>query len=263
MAVAQKRSTLVLWKDVIFALWIRQLRSKFTDKFGVSWLVVQPVIFILALSFIRGRISGDDVSGIPMFVFMLLGFLPVIQFMQAWGTVARSIKQDKPLYAFRQVMPMASFVTASIIECLSNIIVLIILCIIAIMFLGIEIFPEDPIGIMLYLLEIQLVAYFLGIVTGLGALFIEEISKVEQLLQRPMLFISGAFFTLSDFPEEVWPYLSWNPVLQAVELSRHAYSNDFYLVSAISPTYLHTCVLFLMFIAFSLYIVLWKKGISR
>jgi len=263
MAVAQQRSTLVLWKDVIFALWIRQLRSKFNDKFGISWLVIQPVIFILLMSLLRGRISGDDVNGIPMFVFMMLGFLPVIQFIQAWGSVSQSLLQDKPLYAFRQVMPIASVITAAMIEMVSNVLVLFLLSVIAVLFISITTKPDDPIGIIIYLMETQIIAYTLGLVTGLCAFFIKEANKIQGLLQRPLLFISGAFFTLSDLPEEVWPYLSWNPILQAVELCRHSFSNQFPLVPAISESYLHVVVLFCLFFSLAVYLVLWKKAISR
>ncbi len=263
MAIAQKRSTLVLWKDVIFALWIRQLRSKFNDKIGVSWLVLQPVVFILVMSIIRGRISGEDVSGIPIFIFMLLGFLPVIQFLQAWSSVSRSLNQDKPLYAFRQVMPIASVVTIAMVEMVTIILVLFVLSTLAVLFMSISIQPDDPIGIIIYLMETQIIAYTLGMITGIGALFIKEIQKLEALLQRPMIFISGAFFTLSDFPEEVWPYLSWNPILQAVELSRHAFSNEFLLVPVISASYLHIIVLSCLFVSLAMYVVLWKRAISR
>lgn len=257
-----KRSRLELWQDVIFALLIRQLNSKFNDKFGVSWLILQPVSFVLALSFLRGRLDGGDSHGIPTFVFMMLGFVTVLQFLSSWSNVSACIGKDKPLYAFRQVVPFASIISTALIELVTNIIVMSSLCMFCYI-LNIDLRVDDPLYVLLFLFEIQLIAYSMGIGFGLAKLFIQEISKVEQLLQRPLIFISGAFFTLQDFPEEVWPYLTWNPILHAVELSRgHSYPS-FEVATAISTTYLHIFTLSALFLSLSLYIIFWKRAISR
>ena len=44
---------------------------------------------------------------------------------------------------------------------------------------------------------------------------------------RPMWFISGIFFSLNAVPQKFLPWLSWNPILQAIELSRSAFSLDY------------------------------------
>ena len=72
MASVKQRSLLRLWQDVIFALFVRHLVSKFNDKFGVSWLIIQPVAFIVIMSFIRGRLEGGLIHGLEPFVFMLV-----------------------------------------------------------------------------------------------------------------------------------------------------------------------------------------------
>ena len=46
---------------------------------------------------------------------------------------------------------------------------------------------------------------------------------------RPLWFISGVFFSISNIPPTIRPWLSWNPVLQAAELTRHAFSSDYYI----------------------------------
>jgi len=258
----QRRSRLELWSDVIFALLIRQLTSKFNDKFGVSWLIIQPVSFILVLSLLKGRLGDSANNGIPTFVFMMLGIVTVFQFLSSWGSVSSVIKKDKPLYAFRQVLPIASILTTIFIELITKIVVMSVLCF-SCYILKINLQVSDPLRVFLYLLEIQLIAFSIGMIFGISKLFVGEISKLEQLLKRPLIFISGAFFTLSELPEAAWPYLTWNPILHAVELARgHSYPS-FEIVSAISSTYLHLFTLTVMFIALALYFIFWKKAVSR
>lgn len=262
MVIVEKRNLITLWKDVIFALLIRHIKSKFNDKFGVSWLIIQPVTFILALSFLRGRVDSGDVYGLPPFVFMMIGFVTVLQFIQGWSLVSGSIRKDKPLYAFRQVQPIASVVTTSLVEFITFSFVMLILSGIAIV-LGQGIKVDNLLMLIIYMIEIQILSYVLGLIFAIGVLFIKEVNKIESILQRPLLFISGAFFSLNDMPEATWPYLAWNPLLQAIELCRHSVNNGFNLVSVISPTYLHLSTFFLTFIGFSVYYVFWKKAISR
>lgn len=262
MAKVATRTTLELWKDIVFALLIRQLQSKFNDKFGVAWLILQPVSFVIILSLLRGQMDGDSTHEIPTFIFMALGFVTVLQFLSAWASTSSSIRKDKPLYAFRQVQPVASIITAAIIEFITNVVVLIVICCFCYL-LRFELKIDDPLWVLIFLIEVQVIAYSLGLILGVSGLFIQEVVKVESLLKRPILFISCTFFSLNDMPQETWKYLAWNPIVHAVELARsHSYSN-FNQVNIISENYLHMSTLILFFTALLFYFGLWKKGISR
>ena len=74
-----KRSLFAVWRDVIFAIFIREIKSNFNDKLGIAWSIVSPVAFIFMLSFIRGRLDGGSTHTIPTFWFMAYGMI-LIQF---------------------------------------------------------------------------------------------------------------------------------------------------------------------------------------
>lgn len=262
MATVKSRSLFQLWRDVIFALILRHLVSKFNDKFGVGWLIIQPVSFILILSALRGKMSGGDLHGLPPFLFMLFGFLAVIQFIQGWSTVAGSIQKDKPLYAFRQVQPISSVITVIIVEFIAYLMILTVLAVIAVLFnLGSKL--DDPLFLILYSIEIQIIGYFIGLFFSVLRLYVKEVMKIESLLQRPLIFISGAFFSLNDIPKDMWVYLTWNPLVHGIELSRHAVKNQFPLVNAVDETYFHSFTLCILFLSLATYTAFWKKGIAR
>jgi hypothetical protein len=77
-----KRNRWEIWRDVIIALFIREIKTGFNDKFGISWSVVSPVAFIFIISFVRGRMTGDLVFTMPMFTFMAIGFFDLSIFLR-------------------------------------------------------------------------------------------------------------------------------------------------------------------------------------
>ncbi|MGJ7094813.1 ABC transporter permease [Vibrio hannami] len=261
MAVVKKRSTLQVWGDVIFAIFLREVKSKSDDKFGVAWSVISPVSFIFMLSFIRGRMDGGETHGIPTFFFMVFGMMMVQFFLGTIGSVSRAIQKNKPLYAFRQVQPISSVIAISGFELLVKLFV--ILFIIAISYLlKFKGQISDPLEVILVLIRIWLIATSIGVLFSLATCFIPEVNKVKEILMRPIFFISGIFFSLQDIPMEWWPYLTWNPLLHAVELIRFsAYPQ--YGDAGVSFYFLDLCTLVLTFFALACYQISWKQAISR
>lgn len=58
MTTIIKRNNWAIWRDVIFALFVREIRTSFNDKLGLAWAVVNPLVFIFALSYGRGLMTG-------------------------------------------------------------------------------------------------------------------------------------------------------------------------------------------------------------
>jgi capsular polysaccharide transport system permease protein len=78
---------------------------------------------------------------------------------------------------------------------------------------------------------------------------------------RPLIFISGVFFSLQDLPKNTWKYFDWNPILHAVELSRQAVYSSFGAVG-VSHAYLSLVTISIITLSLCLYVALWKKAIS-
>lgn len=261
MASVQKRSLLIVWRDVIFAIFLREIKSKFSDKFGVAWSVFSPVAFIFMLSYIRGRMDGGDTHGIPTFWFMVYGMMLVQFFLGLIGSVSNAIQKNKPLYAFRQVQPISSIIAIAGFELLIKFFVVIAILIIA-YYLRIEIHAADPIEIILIIIRVWLIATSLGVLLALAKCYVPEVEKIQSLAMRPIFFISGIFFSLQDIPKEYWHYLTWNPLLHAVELTRFAaYPN--YGDAGVSYFFLDTTTIICVFFALACYQISWKQAISR
>ncbi|GAB5380453.1 MAG: ABC transporter permease [Aliiglaciecola sp.] len=261
MTTVIKRNKWEIWRDVIFALFAREIRTGFNDKFGLSWAVINPVIFIFVLSFIRGSLGGDESHTIPTFTFMAIGILFIQSFLQTLSASARSLKKNKALFAFRQVQPISAVLAAALFELLVKIFV--VVCILILMyFMQMEIRIDDPLLFLACLISLILFAVVVGLLFGIVELFVSEIGKIRELLTRPLFFISGVFFSLQDFPQEYWHYLNWNPILHAIELARFALYNS-YGSQGVSFAYLSGIVLVFVFFSLAVYHLFWKQAISR
>ncbi|WP_416305733.1 ABC transporter permease [Neptunicella sp. SCSIO 80796] len=261
MTTVTRRNKWKIWFDVIYALFVREIRIGFNDKFGISWAVINPVIFILVLSFFRGRLDGGETHGIPTFVFMAYGLIIIQVFLQTFAAGAGAIQKNTALFAFRQVQPLSAILAACFFEVLVKIFVILGL-ILAMYFLDIELIARDPLRIIIYFFSIWLFALGMGMIFGLMVMYVPEVKKIQTLITRPLFFISGVFFSLQDFPSSYWHVLNWNPILHAIELARYAAYPE-YGHAGVSFGYLAMAVIITLFLALIVYQVFWKQAISR
>jgi capsular polysaccharide transport system permease protein len=261
MTTIMKRNNWAIWRDVIFALFVREIRTSFNDRLGLAWAVVNPLVFIFALSYMRGRMDGGDTHSVPTFEFMMYGMLYIQLFLDVLTNCASAIKKNKALFAFRQVQPISSFLATGAFYFLVKLAVYILVLVIM-YFLGMDFRIDDPLFIIINAIALWLIAMSLGMLIAITQCYVPEVSKIQSVLTRPLFFISGVFFSMQDVPREYWHYLDWNPILHAIELSRHAaYST--YSSEAVSEFYLFGSALVFTFFALSVYHISWKQAISR
>jgi capsular polysaccharide transport system permease protein len=261
MTTVIKRNNWEIWRDVIFALFAREIRTSFNDKLGLSWALINPIIFIFILSFVRGLMDGGDTHGMPTFVFMAYGLISIQMFLQTLQNCSTSIKKNKSLFAFRQVQPISAVIATAMFELLVKIFVVIGIFVIM-FFLGIEIEIADPLLMIYCLISLWWLSVMLGLIFAVSIAYVPEVSKLLNVLTRPLFFISGVFFALQDFPREYWHYLNWNPILHAIELTRYA-AYPAYGNQGVSVGFLSIVTLIITFLSLSIYYTNWRQVISR
>ncbi|QBF81881.1 ABC transporter [Shewanella maritima] len=261
MTTLIKRNNWQVWKDVVFALFVREIRTGFNDKFGLAWAVINPVVFIFALAYGRSLISGPETHSMPGFTFMALGLLMIQLFLEVLNNTSNAIKKNKALYAFRQVQPISGIIASGVFQLLVKLVAMLVIALL--MFLmGIELRFDNPLLMLSNILMLWLIAMSIGCTFAIMACYVEEMQKVLSLLSRPLFFISCVFFSLQDVPREYWPYLNWNPIAHAIELTRYgAYTS--YGLEGVSQLFLAMCTLTTVFLACCSYFVSWKQAISR
>ncbi len=66
-------------------------------------------------------------------------------------------------------------------------------------------------------ISISITSMGVGIFLMIATFRYEWVKSIVQFLMRPIWFLSGVFFSLNDIPQNIRPYLSWNPILQSIE----------------------------------------------
>ncbi len=261
MTTVLKRNNWVIWRDVIFALFVREIRTGFNDKLGLAWAIFQPLSFIFLLSYLRGRMDGGETHTIPTFEFMVYGMLLVQLFLDSFMNVSNSFKKNKALFAFRQVQPISSAIAVGSFYFLIKLAVFILIFVIM-YFLGMNFEINDPLSLIFNVLQLWIIGFSLGLLFAIGQCFVPEVGKLKMVLSRPLFFISGVFFSMQDIPKEYWDYLDWNPILHAVELTRNAaYST--YPTEGVSEFYLFSAAFVSLFFTLCVYHISWKQAVSR
>lgn len=255
------KEQLYAWRSVIFALFLRELQSKFNDKFGLGWAFLEPFAFIFALSYLRGLISGGDIHTIPIFIFMMIGMVGLQSLTVCLQSVSTSVRRNKPLYAFRQVQPISAVITAGFLEFSIKVIVVALL-ILAMYLMDTEVSIHDPLLLIGLFLLLWVFSISIGLMFAIAAAFVPEVDKIKSMLTRPLMFISCVFFSLQDLPDEFWPYLTWNPLVHFNELARYACFES-YGQKGVSLSFLIEVTIVSLFLSLSMYHITWKKVLSR
>lgn len=261
MALVKKRSTLQIWGDVIFAIFLREIKSSFSDKFGLSWAIISPMIMVVVMVVMRQPFDGGETHGLSTLFFVVYGVVLIQFFLGVMEKTSNGINKNKPLYAFRQVQPISSILAIASFELLVKfflVLTIAIICFVA----KVDTQMQDPLEIISLVLRVWLMAISVGTILSLATCYIPEIKKLQVFITRPLFFISGIFFSLQDIPQEYWHYLTWNPLLHAVELARFA-GSPAYGDAGVSNFYLNAFTLISLFLALACYHISWKKAISR
>ena len=213
-------------RNVINALVYRELKTRVSQvKFGVLGVFIEPLgviaVFLLIFGFIRGSSPGIDIV-----LFLACGVILYTMYINISIRSLNSMRANEELFFYRPVKPVDTVIARALVESgLYGSIFLIIACFTCLLR---EQWLIQDFG-MLVVTFIALVfnAFGFGLFLMTAGHRYRALNQLVPMIMRPMWFISGIFFSLSSVPQQFVPWLSWNPITQAIELSRSAFSSDY------------------------------------
>ena len=242
-----------IWRQVAIVLAIAAYQNdrKSTGTSIGAWeSIVSPLqimLFFIAMrvgfSFLRGSnrfaAGGSTDMYFNIVVFIVSGFALAFIFRQGAIKPLSGLKLRAPLY-YRRIRPLDILVALLVndIRAISTI----SFALLGLVWCFTWSFQLDSPGLafIVYMLTIVLAIGF-----GICLVFIGQWNKwitriIKRLLQRIIIFTSGIFFATFELPAYTRPYITWNPILHAVELFRYAMNNE-YPIPDISLSYLVWC----------------------
>jgi capsular polysaccharide transport system permease protein len=222
-----KRTSWEINKAVIFALLMREMRTRFGEyRLGYLWALLEPAMHIAVFALLFGYVMQRTMPGIDYTLFLVSGIIPWLLFNSILSRGMSAVSANRGLFGYRQVKPMDAFITRAILEWLIySSTYIVFLCLAA--WFGLEVAIENPLSLIAALLLLFLFSSGLALMLCVLVTQFPEVQKFLPLILRPLYFMSGIFFALETVPHEYRPYLLWNPILHANELSRVAMFKSF------------------------------------
>lgn len=210
-----------LWRArelvVIFAQ--RDLRVRYKQAvFGVGWVVLQPVITVLAFTLVFDRLAGVSSGDVPYPVFALAGLL-------GWTYLTACISRGSDVlvsnsalitkvYFPRILAPLASLVPPLVDLCI-GLVLLLLLCLVY----GVV---PGPQLLLLPLWLAFLVVTALGVVCLLAALNVRfrDVRQIVAPALQALLFLSPVAYSARSLSGVGEVLYSLNPIVGVLELGR-------------------------------------------
>ena len=254
-----------IWRQVAIVLAIATYennRKSTGTSIGAWESIVTPlqimlffIVMRVGFAFLRGSnryaAGGSTDMYFNIVVFIASGFALAFLFRQGAIKALSGLKLRAPLY-YKRVQPLDILLALLVND--FRAISTISLGIFGLVWYFTWSFQLDSPGlaISVYLLTVLMALGF-----GVCLVFLGQFNKwitriLKRILNRVIIFTSGIFFATFELPEYTRPFVTWNPILHAVELFRYSMNND-YPIPDISLRYLISCSMLLIGFSLILY----------
>ena len=248
---------------VILAIAAYENNRKSTESPIGSWealinplqLMLFYIVMRLGFSFLRGSsrfaAGGSTDMYFNIIIFIATGFSIAFLFRNVAIKALSGLKLRAPLY-YPRIKPLDILLALSINDLRG--LATISLALLGLVWCFTWSFQLDSPGlaISVYMLTVAMAIGF-----GLCLIFLAGLNRwvvkiLRRILQRMIIFTSGIFFATFELPAYTRPFVTWNPVLHAVELFRYSINNE-YPIPDISLSYLIWCSMILLGFSLVLY----------
>jgi lipopolysaccharide transport system permease protein len=244
-----------LWRhrELIYFLTKRELQVRYKQSvFGISWALLQPLIFAGVFALIFGVVLKTPApEGLPYAVFVVAGVVPWLFTSQAILAGAGSLVQDADLIS-KVYFPRLALPISKGLSLLIDLAIALAVVVIVTLAYGVEIAPT------VYLVPVFLllgVITAFAIATWLAALNVKyrDVQVVVPLLVQILFFASPVLYSgtlVGDQSGEAWSYIySINPMASVLDGMRWALVDQPYpgtaniLISVASAALILVCAL--------------------
>ena len=238
----------------IFALMLREIATSYgRSPGGYLWALADPVLGIALLTLVfQGALgTSTPLIGTNFPMFYATGYLPFIMYHDLSSKVAMSLRFSRPLLDY----PAVTFIDALIARWLLNAVTHFVVFVIVIGSI-VMIYDLALVADVATVLQALVLTALLGLGVGtLNCFLMMRFSVWERawsILSRPLMLMSGVFYTYSLLPIAAQQVLWWNPILHVVGLLRRGiygvYAADYVSSAYVLAFSLITLVLGLLLI---------------
>lgn len=242
----RKRSSFAIQRTVVFALFVREIKTRFGGRWtGVVWVLLEPLAHMAVLMTMFATVRHLVSPGIDYPVFLITGLMPFIIFRSVAFRLMEAIDANRGLFAYRQVKPMDTLVSRALLEVLVQSSVYIV-ALATIAWLGMDVLPARPLELIGASALVVALGFSLGLFLAVSTHGTPRVRVFIRICAGPLYLLSGVVMSVQALPTYIRDWLLWNPGLHLVELSRSGFFPQYRVLEGITPLYpLGLTVLFL------------------
>lgn len=222
---------------VIHALMLREIKTRFgKHKLGYFWAFVEPVMFVVILALIFNVIGRESPGGMQLTLFLATGIMGFVFFRNGFQFTMMALRMNRALMTFPQVTPFELVIARAVLEFVTLFCVFVLLFSVYGFVTNQSISVEDPLAVFGALVVANLIGTGSGILCSTLVIKFPSVQElVGSFIIRPSFFLSGIFYTADMMPEEIQPWLWFNPVLHVTEMIRSGFFVEFESDFALPP----------------------------
>jgi capsular polysaccharide transport system permease protein len=217
----QFRSILIIQFRVLLALFYREARTRFSHtRFGYAWVVFEPLAHIaIMVILINAFASGNPPLGTSFAVFYFTGIIPFHLFSHTSSYLLSGVSGNKHLLLMPRVTQVDVLLARGLVEFVTEACVaILIFC--GFLLAGLSVFPLEPLGVVVAFFLVWFCGLGMGMINSSLSLVFSGWEKIWGATVSLLYFASGTFYIPRAMPQPVREILSWNPVLQGIEMLR-------------------------------------------
>lgn len=234
--MSQRTPLAVTW-SVWRALFLREaLHRLFHRRAAWVWLLVEPIAHIAFLLFIFTVLRVRHVGGIETALWLMAGLLGFFMFKRTMTIAMAAVSMAKPLFAYRQVLPVDAVLVRGASEGLLMLIISVVFLVGA-AFLGVDVAADDWLQVAAATGCLWLLGLGVGLAVSVPRMLVPEVGDLVGILTTPLYLISGVIFPLSSIPLPYRDWLLYNPIAHLLELLRLGFGSHYAAVEGRSWSY--------------------------
>lgn len=220
MTVTLLRHGAIVQGRVLSALMLREIHTiNGNSKLGYLWVLIQSVFSIAVFWGIREYMGAHAPHGISMPLFLAVGFGLWGIFSGTINKTMSAVEGNRALLSFPQVTELDVMIGRMLVIAATQYLTILLI-------VGADALVANPLEIssiftaLSVIILLPLLSLGIGMILGALAVFLPVLEKLVPMVLRIAFFVSGVFFSVSAFKQDVAEILLWNPVFNAIELLR-------------------------------------------
>ncbi|KVC41761.1 ABC transporter [Burkholderia pseudomultivorans] len=248
------RSSLQIVRSVLFALFMREMQTRFgARRMGFVWVVFEPLAILVVILVFHAALHTAPMRGIDFVMFLFSGIAPFHMMRNIAWRLTDSIQANQGLFSYRQVMPFDTFVARLIVELCTYSCAYFIICFFLGFWLKHDVLINDPLAWLGALGVGILLSFAFGMAFAMIGNSIPNSSRICKLSFIPLYVTSGVFFPIWNLPHEKMYLFALNPYVGIIDGIRSATFQNYPVTKGVGIEYSIFFALTLLFVVMMMY----------